>query len=205
MSVRPPVRLSAWKELAFHWTNFDKIWYLNVLKNLLEEFSFHQNMTRMTGAHMKTFLHLWQYLAEFFLKWKMFKIKCIEKIKRRILCSVTFSRKSCRLWDNVEKYGWAREAANDSIHVNGVCSLFAPQLRLQERYQNMQYLLFFHGNSGYANVPQCWIICTLCLLFFLVSVSAVRRSSVVCLTFLAHHLVSSQGRHGHVMYSNISK
>jgi hypothetical protein len=37
----------------------------------------------------------------------------VEKIKTCILCSVTFFRKSCRLWDNVEKYGGARVATND--------------------------------------------------------------------------------------------
>jgi hypothetical protein len=30
---------------------------------------------------MKTFSHLWQYLAEFFLEWEMFQIKVVEEIK----------------------------------------------------------------------------------------------------------------------------
>jgi len=33
----------------------------------------------------------------------MFQTKVVEKIKTHILCSVTFSPKSCLLWDNVEK------------------------------------------------------------------------------------------------------
>ena len=33
----------------------------------------------------------------------------VEKIKTHILRSVTFFRKLCRLWDNVEKYGRARQ------------------------------------------------------------------------------------------------
>ena len=39
----------------------------------------------------------------------MFQAEVIEKIKTHILWSVTFfpPRKSCRLWDNVEKYGRA--------------------------------------------------------------------------------------------------
>jgi hypothetical protein len=64
---------------------------------------------------MKTCLHLWQYLAEFFLEWEMFQIKVVEKIKTHILCSVTFSRKSCRLWDNVEKCGTAGQATDGNI------------------------------------------------------------------------------------------
>jgi hypothetical protein len=34
----------------------------------------------------------------------MFQIKVVNKIKTQILCSVTIFQKSCRLWDNVEKY-----------------------------------------------------------------------------------------------------
>jgi hypothetical protein len=33
---------------------------------------------------MKTYVHLWQYLAEFFLEWEIFQIKVTEKIKTRI-------------------------------------------------------------------------------------------------------------------------
>ena len=62
---------------------------------------------------MKMFRHLWQYLAEFSLEWEMFEIKVLEKIKTHILCSITVFRKSCRLWDNVEKYGGARKDADD--------------------------------------------------------------------------------------------
>jgi hypothetical protein len=66
---------------------------------------------------METFSHLWQYLVELFLELKVFQIKAVEKIKTHILCPITFFffRKSCRLWDNVEKYGGAREAGNDNM------------------------------------------------------------------------------------------
>jgi hypothetical protein len=45
------------------------------------------------------FSHLWQYIAKF-LEWERFYTKFVEKIKIRILCSVTFFLKSCRLWDS---------------------------------------------------------------------------------------------------------
>ena len=46
----------------------------------------------------------------------MFQTKVVEKIKTRILCSITFfSRKSCPLWDNVEKYGVDGQATDDNI------------------------------------------------------------------------------------------
>ena len=49
-------------------------------------------------------MHFLSYLAQFFSEWEMFQTNVVQKIKTHILCSVTFSRKSCRLWDNVEKY-----------------------------------------------------------------------------------------------------
>jgi len=52
---------------------------------------------------MKTNIHFWSYLAHFFLEWKMFQTKVVEKIKTHILCSVTFFRKPCHLRDNAEK------------------------------------------------------------------------------------------------------
>jgi hypothetical protein len=48
---------------------------------------------------MKTFRHLWQYVAELFLEWEIFQMKVVAKIKAHVLCSITFWRKSYRLWD----------------------------------------------------------------------------------------------------------
>jgi hypothetical protein len=56
------------------------------------------------------------YLAEFVLEWESFQTNVVEKIKTHILCSITFFfKKSYRLWDNVEKYGRARQATDDNI------------------------------------------------------------------------------------------
>jgi len=44
---------------------------------------------------MKTSIHFWSYLIHFFWEWKMFQTA--------LLWSIFFFRKSCRLWDNVEK------------------------------------------------------------------------------------------------------
>jgi len=43
----------------------------------------------------------------------MFQTKCVEKVKTHILYSITFFRKSCRLRDNVEKYGRVVQATGD--------------------------------------------------------------------------------------------
>jgi len=64
---------------------------------------------------MGTHLQLFEYLAEFFLEWEMFQAVFSEKIKTQILCLITFFLKSCRLWDNLEKYGRAGQATDDKI------------------------------------------------------------------------------------------
>jgi hypothetical protein len=64
---------------------------------------------------MKTYVHLWWYLVEFFLEWEMFQTKFVDKVKTHILCSLNFFQKSCRLWDNVEKYGKARQPTDDNM------------------------------------------------------------------------------------------
>ena len=35
---------------------------------------------------MKTYVHLWSFLAQFFLEWEVFQIKFVKKIKPYILC-----------------------------------------------------------------------------------------------------------------------
>jgi len=45
----------------------------------------------------------------------MFQTNLVEKIKARILYLTTFPRWLCCLWDNVGKYGRARQATDDSI------------------------------------------------------------------------------------------
>ena len=62
---------------------------------------------------MKTNVHLWWYLAEFFAEWEMFHRKVIDKIKTHILYSLHFFPKAVPLWDNVKKYGTARGDTDD--------------------------------------------------------------------------------------------
>jgi hypothetical protein len=64
---------------------------------------------------MKTNIYFWSYLTHFFLQQEMFQTNFVEKIKRHILCSVTYFRKSCRLWDNVEKYCKVEQATDDNM------------------------------------------------------------------------------------------
>ena len=75
-----------------------------------------------------------------------------------------FLRKSCRLWENVEKYCRAWQATDGNI-IRGMRFACLGYLRLQSHTLNVFYLLLFHGNSGYANAPRCYVIPILPVLF----------------------------------------
>ena len=90
---------------------------------------------------MKTNVHLWTHLAEFFLEWEMFQTNFVGKIKTHILFSITFLLKSCRLWDNVEILE-EPETPEMTIKTDA-CALRAGLLRLntQTDVQNIEHFL----------------------------------------------------------------
>jgi hypothetical protein len=65
---------------------------------------------------MKTNIYFSSYLAQFFLEWEMFQTRAVEKIKIQILSSVTFFLKSCRLWENLEKFNTDRGPHDHMAH-----------------------------------------------------------------------------------------
>jgi len=65
---------------------------------------------------MQVNINFWSYLAQICLEWQMFRTTVVQKIKTHILFSMTyFFGKSCRLWDNVEKYCTAGQATDDNM------------------------------------------------------------------------------------------
>jgi hypothetical protein len=58
---------------------------------------------------MKTDIHLWSYLFQFFLQRETFQTKKVENNKTHVILNKIF-RKSCRLGCNVEKYYRAGQA-----------------------------------------------------------------------------------------------
>jgi len=67
--------------------------------------------------YMKTIIHFLSYLAHFSLQRNLLQTKFVEKLGTRILRSIHFfpPRKSCWLWDNVEKVCRARQATDNNI------------------------------------------------------------------------------------------
>jgi hypothetical protein len=64
---------------------------------------------------VKIYVHLWYCLAGFFREWELFQANLQRKPQNTVLCSTTSFRKSCCLWDKVEKYYRTEEATDDSM------------------------------------------------------------------------------------------
>jgi len=74
----------------------------------------------------------------------MFQTKFVGKIKTRILSSITFFRKSCRLSDNVGKFDRARQAIDDNTirRMHFVCWMNKGERTLEKQhYCNFQEIL----------------------------------------------------------------
>ena len=118
------VRLSAWN----NWTPTERIFVkfdiLIFFESISWKFKFRdENRTRITGTLHEDQYTFSSHLAHYFLEWEMFQIKVVEKIRTHILYSITIFlfRKSCRLWDNVEKYCRTGQATDDNMaHAHSV-------------------------------------------------------------------------------------
>jgi hypothetical protein len=71
---------------------------------------------------MKTYVHVWKYVAEFYVSGEMLQAKFIEKIKTHILCPIFSLHPSPPKKKHVEEYCGARQVADDNM-VHAYCML----------------------------------------------------------------------------------
>ena len=146
-------------------------------------------MTRIAGTlpgDLCTFMIISRWILR---RMRNVAYRIIEKIKTHILCSISFFRKPCRLWDNVEKCGRPKRATDDNM-AHARCMLD------KAMYTNSDYLLltvFCTAKNGYAIVPQCYVIrillifincscpnpCYSCILLFMVFVVYVMTGTLM--------------------------
>jgi hypothetical protein len=87
-----PPWASAWNNSGTHWRDCNGILYLRIFRKSAKKNSgFIKIWQECRVIYMKTCVHFWSYLSEFFLEWEMFQTKDVEKIKTHILCSITLS------------------------------------------------------------------------------------------------------------------
>ena len=111
---------------------------------LLRQFNFYSNLT-WTMATLREdpstlMIHHW-----IFLEWGMLQIEVLEKNKTHILHLIIFFRKSCYLWNNVEKYARAGQATEDIYGAEKMkFSCLVTKVRILTLTHNISYLLFFN-------------------------------------------------------------
>ena len=91
----------------------------------------------------------------------MFQTKVVPKVKGSFMFNNFTSWKSCRLWDNVEKYCRPGQVIDDNMaHIFWILDNWGPRHKL--RICNID--CFFHGKCSWANTSQSLITRTFTLL-----------------------------------------
>jgi hypothetical protein len=125
MSVCPSVRPSAWN----NWASIGRIlikfdiWVF--FENLLRKFNLNENLTRILGTlheDLCTFMIISCWIV---LRMRNISDKnCRENQNTHNMLKNIFFRKSCRLWDNVDNYGRARQNTDDEYNTaHAICML----------------------------------------------------------------------------------
>jgi len=81
-------------------------------------------------------------LAEFIVEWEMFQAKVVEKIKTHFVSSNSFTE-ICAVYETGHRWKYNMAHARWITQASDI--------------QNTQYLLLFHGKSGYKNAPRCCV------------------------------------------------
>jgi len=114
---------------------------------------------------MKTDIHFWSHLAQFFLEWEMFQTKVVEKIKTYFVFSNYFLRKSYRLWDNVENYCRAGQATDGNMaHAHCMLYTYCYSYTQTHTHTHSEYVIlnaFPQHQWLYESASLFYVTCTL--------------------------------------------
>jgi len=151
LSARPSVRM---EQLGFHWKDFYETWSCSFFLKSVEKIQISLKYDKNSGTvlHMETGT---RYLAQSFLKWGMFQKNILEETQTKDSGSISYFRKMCRLWSNVEKYIEPDRPQTTVWRTRIEC--WVPKAT---NTQSVQGTLLFQCNSGLTNAPQCWVIRT---------------------------------------------
>jgi hypothetical protein len=119
-----PVRLSTrMEQFGSHRTDFHEIWYLSIFWKSVKKIEVSLNSNKSNEYFARRPIYIFDHIStRFFLEREMLQTKVVERIKIHILWSVTFFKKSCHLWDDVENYCRAGQTTDDNM-VHARCTL----------------------------------------------------------------------------------
>ena len=112
MSVRPSVRM----ELGSHWTDFHESWYLSSLRNCRKKSNFVKIWREWVTLHEDRCTFMTSSRLILLRMWNVPDKSCSKYQNTHFTLSKFFVfQKSCRWWDNVEKYCTPGQATDDNI------------------------------------------------------------------------------------------
>jgi len=137
------------EQLGSHWTDFHEIWYLRIFRKSVKKIQFSLKSDENNGYFTRIPTHILILSHSVFLRMRNVSDKvCRENQNTHFVFSKFLFRKSCRLWDNEEKYCTAGQATDGRVahahcmqdtsgykHTFIICYMFALPLqhRLHER------------------------------------------------------------------------
>jgi hypothetical protein len=151
-NFRPSVRM---EQLGSQWTDFHEIWYLNIFRKSDEKIKVFLKSDKNNGHFTCRSVYIYDTDSLSSSQNQMFRTEVSAKIRTCILCSITFLRKSYRVWDNVEKYGRTWLAAGNNMVQRTRLVCWIPETT--NAHSKHVILIAFPSNSGYANAPHCCV------------------------------------------------
>jgi hypothetical protein len=110
---------------------------------------------------MKTNIHFWSHLAQFFIKWKMIQAKVVEKTKTHILWSVPFFFFEIRVVYEIMLKNIVKRGRPQLTKWSMRSAWWIPRATNIHSGRVIAYLLLFLYNNGCTNAPQCYVTRTL--------------------------------------------
>jgi hypothetical protein len=133
------------------------------VENVSRKFKFHKNLTRTTSTLHEDVYYTFMIIS----RWILLRTRnisnkhCREDQNTHFIFN-KFFEKSCHLWDNVEKYGTARQATADNIiwRMRFACWI----TKATDTHSECLILFLFHGKNCYKNAPHSYVKLTLYVL-----------------------------------------
>jgi hypothetical protein len=109
---------------------------------------------------MKTYVHLWYYLAKHFLEFEMFQTNVVENKNTHFSLSSFYENRA--IYDIM----WKCFLEPDRLQMtNNTADDFSCYLTMATDTQSMQHFLFFLGKICYANAPHSFFYTYMACLF----------------------------------------
>ena len=98
MSVRP-------LSICSHWADFHEIWYLSIFRKSVEQIQVSSKSDKIKGYGTWRPIYIFDHISlSFFLAWKYFRAKVVEKLETRILFWCFADRASPYIYRSINQF-----------------------------------------------------------------------------------------------------